>query len=172
MEDWRTLTDAAEINRLTRHYFAPSKKRHHAPLGVELCRPTPYIRLTSRPRSHLMTAPPALLSLIDAGWSSPVARQAHNLKVAGSNPAPATNIPTTKAPALKRWGFRASPASPAHADRNRSRKLQLPKQPIATQTPNSTDTATAPMTQSNAADAGNTARFQAVRLPHRRAGRM
>src|SRR5688572_16198515 len=27
----------------------------------------------------------------DAGWSSPVARQAHNLKVAGSNPAPATN---------------------------------------------------------------------------------
>ena len=29
---------------------------------------------------------------IDAGWSSPVARQAHNLKVAGSNPAPATNL--------------------------------------------------------------------------------
>ena len=30
----------------------------------------------------------------DAGWSSPVARQAHNLKAAGSNPAPATNDPT------------------------------------------------------------------------------
>src|SRR3546814_9507191 len=30
-----------------------------------------------------------------AGWSSPVARQAHNLKVAGSNPAPATNCPET-----------------------------------------------------------------------------
>ena len=28
--------------------------------------------------------------LLDAGWSSLVARQAHNLKVAGSNPAPAT----------------------------------------------------------------------------------
>tara|TARA_B100001250_G_scaffold369449_1_gene352923 strand:+ start:638 stop:838 length:201 start_codon:yes stop_codon:yes gene_type:complete len=27
-----------------------------------------------------------------AGWSSLVARQAHNLKVAGSNPAPAPNI--------------------------------------------------------------------------------
>ena len=26
----------------------------------------------------------------DAGWSSPVARQAHNLKVLGSNPSPAT----------------------------------------------------------------------------------
>ena len=32
----------------------------------------------------------------DAGWSSPVARQAHNLKVAGSNPAPATKINPTK----------------------------------------------------------------------------
>ena len=29
-------------------------------------------------------------SSLIAGWSSPVARQAHNLKVAGSNPAPAT----------------------------------------------------------------------------------
>ena len=28
-----------------------------------------------------------------AGWSSPVARQAHNLKVVGSNPTPATNDP-------------------------------------------------------------------------------
>ena len=28
--------------------------------------------------------------LLIAGWSSPVARQAHNLKAAGSNPAPAT----------------------------------------------------------------------------------
>ena len=26
-----------------------------------------------------------------AGWSSPVAREAHNLEVAGSNPAPATS---------------------------------------------------------------------------------
>ena len=30
----------------------------------------------------------------DAGWSSPVARQAHNLKVVGSNPTPATNKKT------------------------------------------------------------------------------
>ena len=29
-----------------------------------------------------------------AGWSSLVARQAHNLKVVGSNPTPATNLPT------------------------------------------------------------------------------
>ncbi len=31
----------------------------------------------------------------DAGWSSPVARQAHNLKVVGSNPTPATNAGNT-----------------------------------------------------------------------------
>src|SRR5260370_5568476 len=30
--------------------------------------------------------------VFDAGWSSPVARQAHNLKAAGSNPAPATSV--------------------------------------------------------------------------------
>ncbi len=30
--------------------------------------------------------------LSDAGWSSLVARRAHNPKVAGSNPAPATNL--------------------------------------------------------------------------------
>ena len=32
------------------------------------------------------------LTLCIAGWSSPVARQAHNLKVVGSNPTPATNL--------------------------------------------------------------------------------
>ena len=32
------------------------------------------------------------LESTDAGWSSPVARQAHNLKVVGSNPTPATRF--------------------------------------------------------------------------------
>ena len=36
---------------------------------------------------------------IGAGWSSPVARQAHNLKVVGSNPTPATN---TNSPMLSK----------------------------------------------------------------------
>ena len=39
---------------------------------------------------------------LNAGWSSPVARQAHNLKVAGSNPAPATNTLNTAAPPHRR----------------------------------------------------------------------
>ena len=34
----------------------------------------------------------------NAGWSSPVARQAHNLKVAGSNPAPATKFHNSLVP--------------------------------------------------------------------------
>ena len=45
-----------------------------------------------------------------AGWSSLVARQAHNLKVAGSNPAPAPNIPHIHKrklflPIMFGWGF-------------------------------------------------------------------
>ncbi len=41
-----------------------------------------------------------------AGWSSPVARQAHNLKAAGSNPAPATNVGNTRPePPLQRSLF-------------------------------------------------------------------
>ena len=33
-------------------------------------------------------------------WSSPVARQAHNLKVVGSNPAPATNLKPSEFPMI------------------------------------------------------------------------
>ena len=40
------------------------------------------------------------LPSVDAGWSSLVARRAHNPKVVGSNPAPATTI---LEPHL--WGF-------------------------------------------------------------------
>ena len=39
----------------------------------------------------------------DAGWSSLVARQAHNLKVAGSNPAPATNFSPAEFSGSKRF---------------------------------------------------------------------
>ena len=49
---------------------------------------------TNRSRTHLTchtpTPPDPDRRASGAGWSSPVARQAHNLKVAGSNPAPAT----------------------------------------------------------------------------------
>ena len=53
-----------------------------------LIRPQPY----GGPDLHFR-ATALECSTTDAGWSSPVARQAHNLKVAGSNPAPAPNKP-------------------------------------------------------------------------------
>ena len=47
-------------------------------------------------RRHRKTSThPARLA---AGWSSPVARQAHNLKVTGSNPVPATKHPQSPPP--------------------------------------------------------------------------
>ena len=61
-------------------------------LGVEVLGTTPYIALTPRRGA-----------VFDAGWSSPVARQAHNLKVAGSNPAPATKKPQLSQ--VLSWGF-------------------------------------------------------------------
>src|SRR3954453_7070061 len=79
----------------------------------------------------------------DAGWSSPVARQAHNLKVVGSNPTPATNFQVRKVQALRAFfvplpviepltrsrvlngprgtTVRASETSPARSWQNRSR---------------------------------------------------
>ena len=45
-----------------------------------------------------------------AGWSSPVARQAHNLKAAGSNPAPATNLTLCRPIACKGFRFLCLPS--------------------------------------------------------------
>ena len=46
-----------------------------------------------------------------AGWSSPVARQAHNLKVTGSNPVPATNETCKSPPGPTPAGFLLSEQS-------------------------------------------------------------
>src|ERR1700743_3727437 len=50
----------------------------------------------SRSPPGLPVHPDLLAPNTTAGWSSPVARQAHNLKVRGSNPLPATNVPSDK----------------------------------------------------------------------------
>ena len=67
-----------------------------------------------RPRSppHRRSASPDQPHNLGAGWSSPVARQAHNLKVTGSNPVPATKSLSTTRPigkpgSLARAGFSA-----------------------------------------------------------------
>jgi hypothetical protein len=68
---------------------APSRRR--------LCRLRSKIvveRLFGRPTACIILFPPGRSETCpaeryDAGWSSPVAREAHNLEVAGSNPVPA-----------------------------------------------------------------------------------
>ena len=58
--------------------------------------------------SSFYNAPPFWVSLVnhcvlvDAGWSSLVARRAHNPKVVGSNPAPATKSGKQRPCALSR----------------------------------------------------------------------
>ena len=79
--------------------------------------------------SRLPFAHPRLPASPDAGWSSPVARQAHNLKVTGSNPVPATKFgkenrfkSTTINPARRNPGYffsRRIRDSPLGSDRSR-----------------------------------------------------
>jgi hypothetical protein len=81
----------------------PSRTRpSNASAPMVLClktwesRSSPGLPNTSKPSSDPNSKSAAektrrfLASFLGAGWSSPVARQAHNLKVAGSNPAPAS----------------------------------------------------------------------------------
>ena len=66
-------------------------RESRSPPGLPSTRVASHIPvLTGSPAGHR----PAAIANTGAGWSSPVARQAHNLKVAGSNPAPATNTTT------------------------------------------------------------------------------
>src|SRR5205809_1057853 len=52
--------------------------------------------------------PPGYSTRTDAGWSSLVARRAHNPKVAGSNPAPATIEQQVRGPGQEVRGLAAS----------------------------------------------------------------
>src|SRR5580692_234915 len=66
---------------------------------------------------------------VDAGWSSPVARQAHNLKVVGSNPTPATTNNSAGSPvepALLFVRFRASEKRTSVAKSPKSSALGIP----------------------------------------------
>jgi hypothetical protein len=65
-------------------------------LGKTVCKPLEARRLNPSLQSGaqnlcVSSIRAVILVTFDRGSSSPVARQAHNLKVAGSNPAPATN---------------------------------------------------------------------------------
>ena len=56
---------------------------------------------------HAFTQATALAAKFAAGWSSPVARQAHNLKVIGSNPIPAPKKKPAKSTTWRASLFRA-----------------------------------------------------------------
>src|ERR1044071_7769641 len=61
---------------------------------------------TQTARSNAFLSPCRTTKPHNAGWSSPVARQAHNLKVIGSNPIPATILICCDSPATDWWpGF-------------------------------------------------------------------
>src|SRR5690606_37278965 len=86
------------------------------------------------------SAPPAILASDDAGWSSSVARRAHNPEVPGSNPGPATNAVQgwfpMRGPALNLSEGRSvrgtvSGAGPAH---DRDRALGVVQQSLADRT--------------------------------------
>ena len=93
----------------------PSRTRpSNAPAPMVLCLKTRESRSppglpSTRHATHSLTQ----AQRFGAGWSSPVARQAHNLKVAGSNPAPATNTPSQHtARAITRADPTPQPAGP------------------------------------------------------------
>ena len=66
------------------------RPQEHGPRRRTRHTPTSHHPGTRTRRSQPRLPAPDTRPQITAGWSSPVARQAHNLKVAGSNPAPAT----------------------------------------------------------------------------------
>ena len=63
-------------------------------------------------------------STVGAGWSSPVARQAHNLKVVGSNPTPATNSNIHHQPGPPPGFFMSAAFSVRHSATSASERLR------------------------------------------------
>ena len=71
----------------------PKPSRIHRPFKpVRLIQETSGVEQHSCPLYKGSSGSQPDIGTDNAGWSSPVARQAHNLKVVGSNPTPATNI--------------------------------------------------------------------------------
>ena len=95
------LSVACEDTHRQSHYPANQRSFHFFEYGAgnwncgalidDFCRKNREEKSLEKHLSHKNSAL-HLRSDFNAGWSSPVARQAHNLKVVGSNPAPATNL--------------------------------------------------------------------------------
>ena len=78
--------------KLTRGFAAGQALRQKRVYIQALRQKRVYIQALRQKRDRKTATGPCPDLVIDAGWSSPVARQAHNLEVVGSNPTPATKI--------------------------------------------------------------------------------
>ena len=85
----RSHSELGRETRLRQWYYRSSDGRVGRRQALKPVRhaSTQNIKTHSQRRLHPTSAPRTV-----AGWSSPVARQAHNLKVTGSNPVPATKF--------------------------------------------------------------------------------
>ncbi len=91
---WARTRSASSSRRPQRPRKGPENERRHLE-AVALSRSPAQADWTSRfdldaAAVASLSTPAACCRALDAGWSSQVARWAHNPKVAGSNPAPAT----------------------------------------------------------------------------------
>ena len=75
------------LSRISPHHKDKTHQRGGRLLSPPRCRLKPGPEHGSKPNRTSQD------NTVDAGWSSPVARQAHNLKVVSSNLAPATKSP-------------------------------------------------------------------------------
>ena len=92
----------ARMNWTTWWLWRGDRTRSHPELGRENPqRPWYCVSRHGRVgRRQVFQSMPQLTTTTNAGWSSPVARQAHNLKVIGSNPIPATTFTERTYPAV------------------------------------------------------------------------
>ena len=91
-----TLTHTERVDWTTWWSWRGSPTRSHPELGRENPLRPWYCASRHGRVGRRQVFQSTLTTHTHAGWSSPVARQAHNLKVTGSNPAPATKYPHIK----------------------------------------------------------------------------
>jgi hypothetical protein len=130
--------NAASVSVLVRSQAAQSAIEQTKMLEQNPCRPkTRRVEHEQNINTGLILSPSRKPNVpsntkVDAGWSSPVARQAHNLKVAGSNPAPATKTKQPGSmPGFLRLGRRSwSWTSPGDHKKAKGRPSGTKKQQI------------------------------------------
>jgi hypothetical protein len=109
-----TLTHTERVDWTTWWSWRGSPTRSHPELGRENPLRPWYCASRHGRVGRRQVFQSTLTTHTHAGWSSPVARQAHNLKVTGSNPVPATILtcPTTLPSPQRPYACRREPPRP------------------------------------------------------------